>query len=98
MAAVAAAPATGFKPPSLALATIGLSLAKFMQVLALDKGANGTSVVDGTGPATLAPGERPAGISSGPRVGVTSAHDVPWRFWITGDPTVSTYRRHLPRR
>jgi len=33
MAAVAAAPATSFRPPSLALATIGLSLATFMQVL-----------------------------------------------------------------
>jgi DNA-3-methyladenine glycosylase len=32
-------------------------------------------------------------ISSGPRVGVTKAADVPWRFWITGDPTVSAYRR-----
>jgi DNA-3-methyladenine glycosylase len=35
---------------------------------------------------------------AGPRVGVAAAHDVPWRFWITGDPTVSTYRRHSPRR
>ena len=33
MAAVAAAPVTSFRPPSLALATIGLSLATFMQVL-----------------------------------------------------------------
>src|SRR5438105_6339383 len=33
MAAVAAAPVTSFKPPSLALSTIGLSLATFMQVL-----------------------------------------------------------------
>ncbi|MCW2749919.1 MAG: DNA-3-methyladenine glycosylase [Aeromicrobium sp.] len=32
-------------------------------------------------------------ISSGPRVGVSKAADVPWRFWITGDPTVSAYRR-----
>jgi DNA-3-methyladenine glycosylase len=72
--------------------------AKLMQVLALDKGANGTSVVDGTGPALLAPGEPPAGISAGPRVGVTSAHVVPWRFWVTGDPTVSPYRRHTIRR
>ena len=71
--------------------------AKLMQVLALDKGANGTSVVDGTGPATLTPGEPPAAVSSGPRVGVTSAHDVAWRFWVAGDPTVSTYRRHTPR-
>jgi DNA-3-methyladenine glycosylase len=41
-------------------------------------------------------GEPPAtspDISSGPRVGVSKAADVPWRFWITGDPTVSAYRR-----
>ena len=67
--------------------------AKLMQVLALDRSANDTSVVDGTGPATLAPGEAVETIAAGPRVGVTSAHDVPWRFWIAGDPTVSTYRR-----
>src|ERR1700712_4013413 len=33
--------------------------AKLMQVLALDKGANGTSLVDGTGPAALLPGFPP---------------------------------------
>jgi DNA-3-methyladenine glycosylase len=71
--------------------------AKLMQVLALDKGANGTSVIDGAGPATLSPGERPESIAAGPRVGVTSAFDVPWRFWIVGDPSVSAYRRHAPR-
>ncbi|MET0467268.1 MAG: DNA-3-methyladenine glycosylase [Aeromicrobium sp.] len=32
-------------------------------------------------------------ITAGPRVGVSRAADVPWRFWITGDPTVSAYRR-----
>jgi DNA-3-methyladenine glycosylase len=30
-------------------------------------------------------------------VGVTSAHDVPWRFWLKDDPTVSAYRRHTAR-
>jgi DNA-3-methyladenine glycosylase len=73
--------------------------AKLMQVLALDKGAYGTSVVDGSGPATLTPPVGEVGeIAAGPRVGVTSAHDVPWRFWIAGDPTVSAYRRHTPKR
>jgi len=36
-------------------------------------------------------------ISVGPRVGVTGAHDVPWRFWLMGEPTVSSYRRPTPR-
>jgi DNA-3-methyladenine glycosylase len=73
--------------------------AKLMQVLSLDRAANDTSVVDGTGPATLTPPDSTVGmIESGPRVGVTSAHDVPWRFWLSGDPTVSAYRRHTPKR
>jgi DNA-3-methyladenine glycosylase len=72
--------------------------AKLMQVLALGREANGTSVVDGTGPALLAPPDGPVtAVEAGPRVGVTNAHDVPWRFWIKGDPMVSTYRRHTPR-
>lgn len=32
-------------------------------------------------------------IAAGPRVGVSKAADVPWRFWIVGDPTVSAYKR-----
>ena len=72
--------------------------AKLMQVLALDRAANGTSVVDGTGPLTIEPPDGPVGrIAAGPRVGVTAAHDVAWRFWVEGDPSVSAYRRHTPR-
>lgn len=33
-------------------------------------------------------------IATGPRVGISSAADVPWRMWVRGDPTVSAYRRH----
>lgn len=33
-------------------------------------------------------------IDAGPRVGVRLAADRPWRYWLTGDPTVSPYRRH----
>jgi DNA-3-methyladenine glycosylase len=35
----------------------------------------------------------PAQVSTGSRVGVSVAADVPWRFWVTGDDTVSAYRR-----
>jgi DNA-3-methyladenine glycosylase len=44
---------------------------------------------------------RPAGggphISAGPRVGVSSGARRAWRFWLTGDPTVSLYRPYVPR-
>jgi DNA-3-methyladenine glycosylase len=36
-------------------------------------------------------------VSRGPRVGVSMAADRPWRFWLTGDPTVSAYRPWVPR-
>lgn len=73
---------------------------KLTQVLGLDKSAYGTSVIDGTGPLTVAPPPEPVPhelIEAGPRVGVTAAHDVPWRFWLKADPTVSPYRRHRAR-
>ncbi|WP_432975280.1 DNA-3-methyladenine glycosylase [Dactylosporangium sp. CA-233914] len=68
--------------------------------LGVGRDAYGTSMIDGTGPLMLRPPAEPVpdeAISAGPRVGVASAHDMPWRFWLTGDPTVSTYRRHVPR-
>jgi DNA-3-methyladenine glycosylase len=74
--------------------------ARLVVALGLDGTAKGTSMVDGTGPILLSPPSRPVAagtVASGPRVGVAAAHDVPWRFWISGDPTVSPYRRHVPR-
>jgi DNA-3-methyladenine glycosylase len=36
-------------------------------------------------------------IATGPRVGVSSAKEIPWRFWIEGDRTVSAYKAHKPK-
>jgi DNA-3-methyladenine glycosylase len=73
---------------------------KLTRALGIGKADYGTSVIDGTGPLTITPpsGTEEPTIEAGPRVGVTSAHDVAWRFWIKGDPTVSAYRRHAPKR
>ena len=36
-------------------------------------------------------------ILSGPRVGISVAAEVPWRFWVEDEPTVSAYRPAVPR-
>ncbi|HEX7354957.1 MAG TPA: DNA-3-methyladenine glycosylase [Mycobacteriales bacterium] len=48
--------------------------------------------------ATLLPRTSAPPVSVGPRVGVRAAADVPWRFWVTGDASVSAFRRAAPRR
>ncbi len=55
------------------------------------------------GPLTLEPGQplSPEHIASGPRVGVSGPGgtvEYPWRFWLAGEPTVSTYRPAVTRR
>ncbi|MEV4543734.1 DNA-3-methyladenine glycosylase [Micromonospora echinaurantiaca] len=73
--------------------------ARLCAALGIDRSAYGTHLL-GDGPVRLCPGDAPVpadAVAAGPRVGVTGAHDVPWRFWIAGDPTVSAYRRHVPR-
>ncbi len=75
--------------------------ARLTQALGIDASAYGTSMLDGTGPLTLSLPHQPvapSAVRSGPRVGVTGAHDVDWRFWLDGDPTVSPYRRHTGAR
>lgn len=54
-----------------------------------------------SGPITWLGDRRPGAgqqVVSGPRVGVAAAVERPWRFWLAREPTVSTYRRHVPRR
>ncbi|MGV9809102.1 DNA-3-methyladenine glycosylase [Micromonospora chersina] len=73
--------------------------ARLCAALGIDRSVYGADLL-GDGPVRLRPPLAPvpeAAVAAGPRVGVTGAHDVPWRFWIAGDPTVSAYRRHVPR-
>ncbi|MFF3556839.1 DNA-3-methyladenine glycosylase [Streptomyces tsukubensis] len=76
--------------------------ARLATALAVDRALNGTDLCqDDTAPLTLYTGTAPAPdlVRSGPRTGVggDGAHH-PWRFWVDGDPTVSPYRPHAPRK
>ena len=62
------------------------------RTLAIGKEHDGTDLGPG-GELSIEPGPPPEAVSVGPRVGVSRAPDVPWRFWVTGDETVSAYRR-----
>jgi DNA-3-methyladenine glycosylase len=79
--------------------------ARLCQALAINRAQDGADVCDPASPLRVRwpaqAGEAPlagAAISRGPRVGISAAADLPWRFWITGDPAVSVYRPHTPRR
>jgi DNA-3-methyladenine glycosylase len=64
--------------------------AKLCQALGIGRADNGTALL-GRGPIRLLedgtpPPRRPR---RGPRVGINVATEVPWRFWVPGDPHVS---------
>ncbi len=59
-----------------------------------DGGANGGANGRADGGAAL-------GYLTGPRTGVSGAGGTsafPWRFWLPGEPSVSPYRPHVPKR
>ncbi|KAF0966373.1 DNA-3-methyladenine glycosylase [Rhodococcus sp. T7] len=53
---------------------------------------NGAALFDAESPVRLEVAESDGWVS-GPRVGVSTAADRPWRFWIPESPAVSAYRR-----
>jgi DNA-3-methyladenine glycosylase len=80
--------------PKAASASLARGPACLTQALGIDRSHNGVDLlVDSR--LRLRPGEPTAfeRVSQGPRVGVSVATEVPWRFWVTGDDTVSAYKR-----
>ena len=77
--------------------------ARLCQALGIDRGQDGADACDPASPLRIRPaqesssGQPAPDVSCGPRVGISAAADRPWRFWLTGDPTVSAYRPYTPR-
>lgn len=75
--------------------------ARLCQALGITRALNGADLCDEASPLRLRPGTRSEeenSIDTGPRVGVSAAAGVPWRFWLDGEPSVSVYRPWVPRR
>jgi DNA-3-methyladenine glycosylase len=96
---------------SLAFRDLARGPARLCQALDIDRSLDGADVCVPDSPLQILPPQilpprstgasthaRSGKILSGPRVGVSAAAEVPWRFWFEGDPTVSLYRAHVPRR
>jgi DNA-3-methyladenine glycosylase len=80
--------------PKAASASLARGPACLTPALGIDRTHNGLDLlVDSR--LRLRPGEPTASEreSQGPREGVSVATEVPWRFWVTGDDTVSAYKR-----
>lgn len=74
--------------------------ARLTSVLGITREHNGIDLTAPDSPVRLLTGEpvEEDDVRTGPRVGVASAADVPWRSWVDGSPAVSTYRRGGRRR
>ena len=78
--------------------------ARLCQALDIDRTLDGADLCDPASPLRLRPAQAratipdPRLIDSGPRVGVREGAEVPWRFWLDGEPSVSAYRPYAPRR
>jgi DNA-3-methyladenine glycosylase len=83
------------RPAARSDAELAKGPARLTGVLGLERHHNGVDLTDPAAEIRLLAGEAlpPSAICTGPRVGVAVAMDVPWRFWIDGSPSVSTYRR-----
>lgn len=70
--------------------------ARLCQALGLTRDHDGADL---RGPAVeLLPGSPVQAFERGPRVGLRGAPDRPWRYWLAGERSVSTYRPAAPLR
>jgi DNA-3-methyladenine glycosylase len=74
--------------------------ARLTTALGVDGAYDGVDALSARSTLRLLAGAETAGeVRSGPRVGVSGAGaTAPWRFWLDGEPTVSSYRPAVRRR
>lgn len=88
------------RPTARSDADLGRGPARLATLLGLRREHNGLDLTDPASPVRLLPGEPVSAdqVCAGPRVGVASAQDRPWRFWVHDSPAVSVYRSYRARR
>ncbi|MBB3081821.1 DNA-3-methyladenine glycosylase [Geodermatophilus sabuli] len=72
--------------------------ARLTQALAIGPADKAADLLSPDSPVRLHRGNPPAAVSTGPRVGISVAAELPWRFWETGAGSVSVFRPGGQRR
>jgi DNA-3-methyladenine glycosylase len=80
------------RPAARAARDLARGPARLTQALAIGPDDRGAALLDPASGVRLHRGAPPAGVSAGPRVGISVATELPWRFWETGAPSVSPFR------
>ncbi len=66
--------------------------ARLTQALGIGPDDRGADLLDPASPVRLHTGHPPPAVAAGPRVGISVATELPWRFWDAASDTVSAFR------
>ena len=84
--------ARGRRPAARAARDLARGPARLTQALDIGPDDRGADLLDPGSAVRLHRGAAPAAVSVGPRVGISRATDLAWRFWETDAASVSVFR------
>ncbi len=80
------------RPAAKAARDLARGPARLTQALAIGPDDKDADLLDPSSSVWLHRGDPPAQVSAGPRVGISVATELPWRFWETCAGSVSAFR------
>jgi DNA-3-methyladenine glycosylase len=80
------------RPAARAARDLARGPARLTQALGIGPDDKDAALLSPGSAVRLHRGDPPAAVGAGPRVGISVATDLPWRFWETGAASVSAFR------
>ena len=80
------------RPAAKATRDLARGPARLTQALAIGPDDRDADLLDPASSVRLHAGAPPPAVTAGPRVGISVATELPWRFWESGAPSVSVFR------
>jgi len=80
------------RPAARAARDLARGPARLTQALGIGPDDRGADLLDPASSVRLHQGPAPGAVSTGPRVGISQATQLPWRFWATDAASVSVFR------